>query len=62
MFPCGSTLFINFPSKNDQNITEIDMSFPRKDVFISPYMRTFPIKDVFISPYMGTFPKGRGNG
>ena len=23
MFPCGSTLFINFPNKNVQNITEI---------------------------------------
>ena len=26
MFPCGSTLFINFPNKNVQNITEIDVS------------------------------------
>ena len=25
-FPCRSTLFINFPNKNVQNITEIDMS------------------------------------
>ena len=26
MFPCGSTLFINFPNKIVQNITEIDVS------------------------------------
>ena len=48
MFPCGSTLFINFPDKNVKNITEIDVSigtFPRKGVFISPYMRTFPKGD-----------------
>ena len=26
MFLCGSTQFINFPNKNVQNITEIDVS------------------------------------
>ena len=40
-FPAG--LHYN---KNVQNITEIDVSllelFPRKDVFISPFLRTFP--------------------
>ena len=47
VFPCGSTLFINFPNKNVRNITEIDIVF----------MRTFPRKEVFISPYMRNFPK-----
>ena len=37
-FPAGLHYF-----KNVQNITEIDvLFFPRKEAFISPYMRTFP--------------------
>ena len=41
VFPGGSTLFINFPSKNVQNITEIDMSlcelFQERILYIAIY-------------------------
>ena len=39
VFPCGSTLFINFSKKNVQNNTEIGV-----------FMRTFPRKDALIYP------------
>ena len=36
MFPCGSTLFINFPNKNVQNNTEIGVS-------LCEFFRIYPV-------------------
>ena len=51
MFPYGSTLFINFPNKNVQNITEIDMfltfyaNFSEKGCLYIAIYANFPKKE-----------------
>ena len=53
-FPAGLHYLLTFSTRMSK--------ISQKPMCRIKFMRTFPRKDVFISPYMRTFPKERRNG
>ena len=53
-FPAGLHYLLTFSTRMSK--------ISQKSMCRIKFMRTFPRKDVFISPYMRTFPKERRNG